>query len=116
MKELLEKYKNLENDVSQEMINKTAEDLKRRQYMPPFLIDVKDFFYITKEEMLNEYNRVLNLSLESEELKSVVGIENTNDVKKLHLNTLLNQYKLLCELRKGSAEAWDTINELYEDD
>jgi hypothetical protein len=116
MNDLKEKYDNLAPDSSKAKIEKTAQDLERRQYMPPFLLEVKDFFHMTKEKMLNEYNRVINLPEESEELKAVIGIDDSIQIKDKHLRTLLNQYNLLCELREGKAEAWDTVNELYEDD
>ncbi len=116
MNDILDKFENLDSDASKAQIEKTAEDLKRRQYMPTLLLNVKDFFYFTKDKMLKEYNRVMNLSSDSEEIKNVIGLNNTQEIKEKHLNILLNQYNLLCKLREGKAEAWDTVNELYEDD
>ncbi|MCY1152904.1 MAG: hypothetical protein PQJ45_12170 [Sphaerochaetaceae bacterium] len=116
MDKLLEKYKNLNPDSSIAKIEKTAQDLKRRQYMPPFILEVKDFLHMTKEKMLEEYKRVMDLSSEDNELKSVISIEDPNDIKIKHLTTLLNQYLLLCGLREGDPNSWDIINELYEDD
>ena len=84
--------------------------------MPSLLLKLDDFFHMTRERMIKEYERVINLDPNSEEIKSVVALSNPNDVKEKHLNSLLNQYLLLCRLREGEAEAWDTINELYEDD
>lgn len=66
--------------------------------------------------MLEEYERVSNLSSEDEEIKAVIGLDSADEIKRIHLNSLINQYYLLCNLRKGEADAWDTVNELYEDD
>lgn len=116
MKNLLEKYKNLEDDASQAEIEKTAQDLERRNFMPVLILEVKNFYYLTKEKMLAEFNRVMNLNENDKEIKQVVAIESIDEIKEKHLATLLNQYYLLCDLRAGKAEAWDTVNELYEDD
>lgn len=113
---LLNKYKKLETTLETEKIEKTAKDLILRNYMPPFILEVKNFFYFTKEDMLKEYERIVNLSAESKEITAVISLNNVTEIKRIQLNTLLNQYNLLCRLREGEADAWDTINELYEDD
>lgn len=116
MNDLKTKYENLGPDASDEKIERTVESLIRRQYMPFLILDVKDLFHMTRERMQSEYKRVMALSPESEELKNVVGIDDCEDVKVKHLTALLNQYTLLCGLREGRPESWDTVNELYEDD
>lgn len=116
MNELFEKYNDLDPDSSEAKIEKTAQDLERRNYMPTLLLDIKDFFHFNKEKMLKEYERVMSLSSDSKEIKSVIGLKDPQEIKIVHLTSLLNQYKLLCSLREGEATAWDTINELYEDD
>ncbi|MFA6865236.1 MAG: hypothetical protein WCS04_05525 [Sphaerochaetaceae bacterium] len=116
MDDLKTKYENLKPDSSEDKIEKTVESLVRRQYMPFLILEVKDFFHMTRERMQGEYKRVMALSPDSEELKNVVGIDDAEDVKTKHLTALLNQYTLLCGLRENSPESWDTVNELYEDD
>ncbi len=116
MDDLLNRFNSLTKDVKKEQIEKTAQDLKRRNYMPPFILNVNDFYHFTKDKMIEEYNRVITLSSDSEELKAVTGLSDTDEIKRVHLTTLLNQYNLLCRLREGEADAWDTVNELYEDD
>lgn len=81
-----------------------------------FLLEVPNFKRMTKSDMLAEFDRVVALPPTSEELQSVVAIDDPSEVVEKHLVTLLNQYELLCNLRKGLASAWDVINELYEDD
>lgn len=48
MDDLFNKYMNLESNAELEVINKTAQDLTRRNYMPPYILEVKDFYYFTK--------------------------------------------------------------------
>ncbi len=116
MNELRKEYEALPEDAPAQQIELTAESLDRRNYNPPFLLKVPNFFRMTKADILAEFDRVAALGPTSQELKSVVAIHDPSEVAEKHLLTLLNQYQLLCNLRKGLASAWDVINELYEDD
>ncbi len=116
MDDLQARFEGLPPNATEKQIEKTAQDLERRQYMPPLILDVKDFFHLTREGMLAEYKRVMALPNENEELKAVVGIGNPEEVKEKHLTMLINQYELLHNLRLGDGDAWATVNELYEDD
>jgi hypothetical protein len=116
MDDLQATYESLGPDASEARIEKTAQDLERRNYMPPLILDVQDFYHLTKKRMIEEYHRVMALPSQSEELKAVVGIEDPEEVKKKHLTVLLHQYELLRGLRLGDGDAWATVNELYEDD
>lgn len=116
MDDLQAAYEALQPDASQEQIKLTAEALQRRQYMPVMILGVKDFFLFTREDMLREFDRVQNLDDNSGELKSVIALSSPQEVREKHLLTLLNQYTLLCGLRKSDGDAWALVNELYEDD
>ncbi len=116
MEDLKAAYQALGTDAPIEQIRLTAEALVRRQYMPVLLLGVKDFFLFTREDMQKEFERVQNLADDSQELKAVIALSSAQEVKEKHLLTLLNQYKLLCGLRKGDGDAWALVNELYEDD
>lgn len=116
MKELREKYRALPEDAPAMQIELTAESLERRHHAPNLLLKVPHFNRMTKADMLAEFDRVVALAPTSQELKSVVAIKDPAEIVEKHLVTLLNQYQLLCDLRKGLASAWDVINELYEDD
>ncbi|HKM06249.1 MAG TPA: hypothetical protein VJ869_04610 [Sphaerochaeta sp.] len=116
MEELRKKYEALPEDAPAMQIGLTAESLERRHHDPMLLLQVPNFNKMTKADMLAEFDRVVALPPTSKELKSVVAIEDPSLVAEKHLTTLLHQYQLLCNLRKGLASAWDVINELYEDD
>lgn len=114
--ELKARYERLGTDASEEQIRLTKEALGRRQYMPVLLLPIRDFFLFTKADMLAEFERVVTLPPDSEELKAVVGLGSGDEVKEKHLLTLLNQYEILRGLRTGDGDAWALVNELYEDD
>jgi hypothetical protein len=116
MKDLRKDYESLPEDVSPEQIETTAKALERRKYSPVLILDVPHFSRLTKQGMLEEFDRVMALSPTSKELKTVLAIKNPDQVKEKHLGSLLNQYILLCGLRKNEASSWDVINEMYEDD
>ncbi|HKL57002.1 MAG TPA: hypothetical protein VJ854_01275 [Sphaerochaeta sp.] len=116
MKELRKKYEALPEDAPARQIELTAESLERRHYTPPLLLKTPNFSRLSKADMLAEFDRVVALDSSSKELKSVVAIKDPAEIQEKHLSALLNQYQLLCNLRKGLASAWDVINELYEDD
>ena len=116
MNELRKKYEALAEDAPAMQIELTAESLERRHYTPSLLLKVPNYNRMTKSDMLSEFDRVASLPPTSKELKSVIAIQDPLEVAQKHLTSLLNQYELLCNLRKGLASAWDVINELYEDD
>ncbi len=113
---LRQQYEQLGADADEEQRKITAQALERRQYSPMLILDVPEFFYLTKADMLSEFDRVMKLPATSKELKAVVGIADPDQIKEKHLTTLLHHYELLCGLRNNDAEAWATVNELYEDD
>jgi len=116
MKELRKKYEALPEDAPAMQIELTAQSLERRNYTPTLLFKAPNYNRMTKADMLAEFDRVAALSPTSTELKSVVAIADPKEIVQKHLGSLLNNYVLLCNLRKGLASAWDVINELYEDD
>jgi len=109
-------YEHLERDASPEQRELAIQALARRQYMPMTILSVPNFLSFTKADMLHEYDRIMALRDDSEEIKAVVGISDASQVKQKHLTVLLQQYELLCGLRRNDGDAWATVNELYEDD
>lgn len=109
-------YEQLPTDSSPEERQSTAQALERRNYSPILILEVPNFLYLTREGMLSEFERVIGLPDSSMELQSAIGIKDALHVKEKHLFLLLNQYRLLCSLRRNEGDAWQTINELYEDD
>ena len=114
--EIQKQFNALPDDSGEDQIRQTKEDLERRSFSPAFLLPVKNFLTMTKQELKQEIDRVLELD-DSYLLKRAGGF--SNDPKKIrcaHINLLLYFYHLLARLRLNIPEAWDEINELYEDD
>lgn len=96
----------LPEDASVLQIESTASDLESMNYEPMLLLDTPGFLRITKAALGIELDRVLKYSV------TVVSTE----IKSKQIELLCYYYALLCRLRLSEPAAWDTINELYEDD
>ncbi len=114
--EVQEQLQKLPEDAGSEQIRKTREDLERRSFTPAFLLPVKNFLTMTKDDLVSEVDRVLQLD-ESYLLKRASGFsDDPQKIRCAQINLLLYYYQLLARLRMDIPEAWDEINELYEDD
>lgn len=99
-----------------ETIEKTAARLDDYEYSPTLLIPVEDFTRLTKEELIEEMKRTVDLS---ESDMREVGFTDGADLitkKDQQLNLLVHHFSLLSRLRNDEPEAWDEVTELYEDD
>lgn len=96
----------LPDDVAAARIESTASDLECMNYEPLFLVDTPGFFRMKKEELGAEMDRVLQLP----------SSQTPDELKSKQIQLLAYYYDLLCRLRLNEPAAWDTINELYEDD
>lgn len=115
MEELRERLKQIPPDADEEHIISTASDLRGMNYTPILLFDTPSFFTMRAEDISNEFERIAALS-DNEVMADVLMDVPADKIKLNHLNLLLYHYLLLCRLRKGDPDAWDEINELYEDD
>lgn len=96
----------IQDDAPAVNVESTASDLESMNYEPLFLITTAGFFRMKKTDLGVEMNRVLQLAAE----------EASDEIKFKQIELLAYYYELLCRLRLNVPEAWDTINELYEDD
>ncbi len=110
-----EQFERLPSDATDEQIRLAAEGLMRHHYEPLMILGAPDFIFWRKADVLAEYDRLVSLAPDDAELTAVVGSTPVDVVEK-QLGMLLYHYELLCRLRLGDAEAWDVVNELYEDD
>lgn len=115
MKYTLEMFEELTPDASDEVIERTARDLKQHNYEPLLLIEAPNFIYWKKEDMINEASRLMNLDEDDESISHLKEMD-IEDAIEQQLGMLLYYYEILTELREGDAEAWDLVHELYEDD
>lgn len=108
-------FESLPDDATAEQIQYTAESLERRHYEPLMILQADGFTTWKKRDVLAEYDRLVSLPADAPEL-AMVKDSTPEKVVQTQLGMLLSQYDLLCRLRMGEAEAWDVVNELYEDD
>lgn len=102
MKTLLKRIQLLPDDASPAAIDETAHILRGMNYSPMLLLDTPAFLNFTKDDLIKELTRIRNLPV--------------SDLNRRHLELLVYNYELLQRLRKNEPEAWDIVNELYEDD
>jgi len=93
-------------DAPAPQIENTARVLEGKTFEPMLLISTPGFVRMKKEDIRHELQRTL----------AFASKDVSDETKSKHIELLLYYYDLLCRLRLDQAEAWDTINELYEDD
>ncbi|MFO7850027.1 MAG: hypothetical protein R6V67_08720 [Spirochaetia bacterium] len=97
-------------------IDRVALDLERYGYDPGIFFPVPGFASYTAEDMVEEIDRIIDM--DEEEVKGFALAEerSVDEIKKISIDMLTDQFLLLEKLRAGEPEAWDEIHELYEDD
>jgi hypothetical protein len=106
---------NLPADAADDKIQQTARTLEGMSYTPVLLLDTPGFLTMKADDIRDEVRRVMALNPEQIEQASAAG-KDPEKLKFDHLNLLFYHYRLLCRLRRDEPEAWDEVNELYEDD
>ena len=97
-------------------IEATAEQLDRMNWTPELLHIPENFSRITRERILAEVKSTLALNdKETENLFGKVTMPPSH-VRLTQASLILSAAELLAGLRADNPEAWDTVNELYEDD
>lgn len=86
-------------------INTTADRLERLNYAPPVHLSLDVFLHLTSTQVIDEIGRINKEAPNSE--------RNSLDQKLQKISILVFYYKELSELRRGTAEAWDEVDELY---
>ncbi len=108
--------KEFPSDAPADKIEETAKTLENMNYEPVLLVKTPGFFRMGRKELETEVSRINEMS--DAEMMAEGFAENANfsEFKAKHLQLLIYHYSLLCRLRNDDPEAWDTINELMEDD
>lgn len=113
---LVRAFSHLPKDASHAKIEQTARELELHTFSPTLLIDMPDLIRAGRHQVSAHATHVMNLPDDAVELALPLFPGDPQQVKLMHLRLLLDQYTLITQLRKGIPEAWDRINELYEDD
>ncbi|MEN7972979.1 MAG: hypothetical protein ABFR47_04000 [Verrucomicrobiota bacterium] len=108
--------KEFPKDAPADKIESTAGDLERMNYEPVLLLKTPDFLRMGRSDLEAEIDRVHEMTIKEMMAEGFAENANFNEFKAKHLQLLIYHYGLLCRLRAADPAAWDTINELYEDD
>ncbi|HSR88080.1 MAG TPA: hypothetical protein VLL07_03930 [Pontiella sp.] len=103
-------------DASDEKIEETASVLEGMNYEPVLILKAPGFLRMRRKELEAEIERVIQMTTKELMAEGFAENANFNEFKARHLQLLVYHYGLLCRLRTDDPEAWDIINELYEDD
>lgn len=93
-----------------------ADTLDRMNWSPELLVGIEDFQRISRKTLLHEVKRFL--SFDDEQTLDAIG-PTTMSPERARLtqaSLLVNAGELLWKLREDDLDAWDHVNELYEDD
>lgn len=108
--------KEFPKDAPADKIESTAGTLEGMTYEPLLLLATPGFLRMTRKTLEKEIQHVNEMTVQEMMAEGFAENANFNELKAKHLQLLIYHYSLLCRLRADDSTAWDTINELYEDD
>ena len=108
--------KEFPRDAPADRVETTARYLEGMNYEPVLLLKTPGFLRMGRKELEHEIERVNRMGDEEMMAEGFAANANFSEFKAKHLQLLIYHYALLCRLRNNDATAWDTINELMEDD
>jgi hypothetical protein len=94
-------------------IRETAERLEKMNYAPTVILPVDSFLRMKKIELLEEIENIIILSDEEVYELSPGDPRSYYDLKLQYISAFVYYFKKLALLRRGNAEAWDEVDELY---
>ncbi|HBG20650.1 MAG TPA: hypothetical protein DDY32_15635 [Desulfobulbaceae bacterium] len=101
------------DEVSQEVIEKTAVRLEGLNYSPPVIIPIDKFLRLTKKGLQDEIDRIL--AMPDREACALAPNEpmKCQDLRLQFISVQIFYYKKLMLLRQGDIETWEEVDELY---
>jgi len=113
---LREKLCRIPQDMPYLVIEKTAKRLEDMNFSPTLLFPINDFLHLSKSQMLKEFDNIAKLKRNDLIKLGMPEEEDFQSFREKQLSLMVYWFRLLSQLRKDSPEAWDEVNELYEDD
>jgi hypothetical protein len=95
------------------VVEETAVRLEGLNYAPTVILPVKSFLRIRKLELLEKIEDIIILSDEEVYEISPGDPRSYYAIKLQYISALVYYFKQLALLRRGNAEAWDEVDELY---
>ncbi|MDA3899236.1 MAG: hypothetical protein PF637_01820 [Spirochaetes bacterium] len=103
--------------VSDEKLCKATEKrLETCSYAPPFLIEIPEFITLDKKGAQKALQTIYEYPESVLKSYPITDNKTVDQVKNITMNAFYKEFALLQDLRNNVPEAWDQINELYEDD
>ena len=101
------------DEVSQEVIEKTAVRLEGLNYSPPVIIPIDKFLRLTKKGLQDEIDRIL--AMPDREACALAPNEpmKCQDLRLQFISVQIFYYKKLMLLRQDDIETWEEVDELY---
>ncbi len=103
----------LEEDHPPEIIESTATRLEGLNYAPAVVTPNRKFLRMTKQDLLAEVDRILALPEHEACALAPDDTRKCEDIRLQTIKVLLFYYEKLLLLRKGDADEWDEVDELY---
>lgn len=113
IEELRKQIQDIADTAEADLIEKNAVRLEGLNYSPPVIMAQGQFLRLDKRGLLHEVDRIL--ALPDQEACALAPDEPAKclDIKLQCITVLIYYYSKLVLLRRGDAEAWDEIDELY---
>jgi len=94
-------------------IEQTARRLEGLSYSPPLIIPTATFIRLNRATLLKEVDGILAMADDAVCALTPGNPGKCEDLRLQYLTVILYYYKKLLQLRNGSPEEWDEIDELY---
>lgn len=114
--EFKQQLENMETVEDHDLVKNTADRLHGISYAPPFLIEIPNFTEMNKKSAIKTLKRLYEYPEIEIEKFAIARDRSVTQIKIDAMNGFITEYRLLQRLRMDVPEAWDQINELYEDD
>ena len=111
--DLRDQVRQLEDDLSDDIVEQTANRLKGLNFSPPVITPLDVFLRMQRRELLAEIERILAMPDAQACALAPDNKKKCEDLRVQFITVLIYYYKKLVQLRKGNPEEWDEIDELY---
>lgn len=111
--ELKKQIRRLDDDFDPSLVEETASRLAGCNFAPPIITPTDQFLRMRSQDMLGEIDRILALPDAEACALAPDDTRKCEDLRLQYITVLIFYYKKLIALRKGNAEEWDEIDELY---
>ena len=103
----------LDDDFADDIVEQSASRLKSLNFSPPVITSLDFFLKMRCRDLLAEIERILAMPDARACALATDSSKECEDLRVQFITVLIYYFKKLVQLRKGSPEAWDEVDELY---